>query len=97
MSTDTADERPMSYDAQLIAEGRCPDLVIIDTEDGPMSGRCLRPITDKIYLYRAYGDTEAHPTTLPACEGHAEERVGWGAMSEPERAAWERRQDEGSR
>lgn len=80
----------MTYDETLISQGLCPDLVEIDTEDGPASGRCLRPISDKVYLYRAYGDTEARPTTLPACEGHAEERVGWGAMSETERVAWER-------
>jgi hypothetical protein len=80
----------MSYDAQLIAEGKCAEIVPVMTEDGPATGRCLRPITNKVYMYRGYGDAEASPTTLPMCEGHAEEMVGWGAMSEAERLAWER-------
>lgn len=84
----------MSYEEDLIAEGKCPDLVWIDTEDGPQTDRCQAPVSDKVWLYRGYGDSEARPTRLPACEGHAEERVGWGAMTELERLAWERRRDE---
>lgn len=80
----------MSYEQDLIARGECPELVAIDTEDGPATGRCRAPISDAWFLYRGYGDAEARLTQLPACEGHAEERVGWGALSEAERLAWER-------
>jgi hypothetical protein len=87
----------MSYDAQLIGEGKCPELVMIDTEDGPTDGRCLAPIvTVTVPPDARYGETE--PETLAfACEGHTEEILSWRGMSEPERLSWERRQDaEGS-
>lgn len=80
----------MGYEQELIAEGLCPELVWVQTEDGVVDGRCLRPISTKTYLYRGYSDPVAVPTQLPACEGHAEERVGWGAMTEAEQADWER-------
>jgi hypothetical protein len=94
--TDTAPTAP-SYDARLIAEGRCPELVPIVTEDGPSDGRCLAPIvTVTVPPDPRYGETE--PTTAAfACEGHSAEILGWRAMPECERLAWERRQDEGSR
>lgn len=72
----------MTYDAMLIDRGECPELVWIDTEDGRVDGRCLAPITDD---------------EIGACEGHAAEIRGWHAMSEAEKCAWERRQDEEDR
>ena len=33
----------MSYDARLIEEGRCPELVEVVDEDGRHDGRCLAP------------------------------------------------------
>lgn len=85
----------MSYDTELIAQGLCPDLVMVDTEDGPVSGRCMAPIvTVTVPADPRYGDTEPE-TVAFACEGHSQERLGWRAMSEPERAAWERREDGG--
>lgn len=84
----------MSYEHELIEAGECPELVWIDTEDGPVTGRCGLPISDRVWLYRGYSDEVATPTTLPACDGHAEERVGWGVMSESERARWERIHDD---
>jgi len=68
----------VTYDQQLIAEGLCPDIVMVDTEDGPVTGRCQAPIVDH---------------ELCACEGHAAERRQWMAMSEWERAHWERQHD----
>lgn len=82
-----------TYEQELIAEGMCPELVWIDTEDGRVDGRCMRPITDKVYMYKGYSDPEPYPTRLPACEGHAEAMVGYGAMTEAEKIAWERRED----
>ncbi len=83
----------MTYEAQLIAEGKCAELVWINTEDGPVDGRCMRPISDKVWMYRGYSDPKPYPTKLPMCEGHAEAAVGYGAMTEQERIAWERRED----
>ena len=65
---------PVSYEAQLIADGRCPDLVWVDTEDGRVDGRCLAPITD---------------TELGSCAYHAAERRQWLTQDEGERLAWE--------
>jgi len=79
------------YETQLHDEGLCAELVPVLTEDGWTDGRCQAPITDRVFLYRGYGD-EARPTRLPMCLGHAVERVGWGAMSEAEQAAYERRE-----
>jgi len=54
----------------------CGHLIQVDTEDGPVSGRCgLRAVREG------------------ACEAHAEEHASWVAMSEAERAAWERDRD----
>ena len=75
----------MSYDAQLIAEGLCPDLVWIDTEDGRVDGRCEGPIVTVV----VDGEEVAF-----ACEGHTQERLGWMSMSEADKAAWERQRDE---
>lgn len=83
----------MGYEQDLHDEGKCAELVWVPTEDGPVTGRCQGPISDKVWMYKGYGDVEAAPTTLPMCEGHAEERVGWGAMTEAEQADWERRQE----
>ena len=55
----------------------CGEIVRIDTEDGPMSGRC------GLNVFRDLG----------ACDAHAEERQGWMDMSEAERCAWERDRD----
>jgi hypothetical protein len=83
----------MGYEQELIAEGKCAEVVWIDTEDGPVTGRCMGPITNRVFMYRGYSDPVAKPTTLPMCEGHAEEMVGWGAMTQQEQADWERRRD----
>jgi hypothetical protein len=83
----------MTYETELHDEGLCAELVPVATEDGVVDGRCLRPVTGRVFMYRGYGDAEASPTRLPMCEGHAEELVGWGAMSGAEQAAWERRRD----
>ena len=69
----------MSYESELIAQGLCPEVVPILTEDGPATGRCLAPIAD---------------FEVGACEGHAAEIRGWHAMSEAEKAVAKAR-DEG--
>ena len=56
----------------------CGDFVQIDTEDGPISGRCGCNVVPD----------------LGACERHAEERQEWLAMSESERVMWEKSHDE---
>lgn len=67
-------DAPMTYDERLIAEGKCPELVPVLSEDFPPSdGRCLAPVVPGGY----------------ACEGHTAEIEAWRAMSEPERAAAE--------
>jgi hypothetical protein len=64
----------MTYDEQLIAEGKCPELVPVRSEDfGWGDGRCLAPIVPGGY----------------ACPGHTSAIEAWQAMSEPERAAAE--------
>jgi hypothetical protein len=70
--------RGMTYDEQLIHEGACPEIVPVLTEDGPTDGRCLAPIVPGGF----------------ACPGHTEAIEAWRAMSEPERAHWERQHDE---
>jgi hypothetical protein len=83
----------MSYDAELIREGKCPEIVPILTEDGPATGRCLAPIvTVTVPPDSRYGETEATRAAF-ACEGHSEEILGWRAMPEFERLAWEVRTD----
>lgn len=52
----------------------CSELVALVTEDGIVSGRCG---ADAV-VDGAY------------CAGHGAELAGWRAMTEPERAAWER-------
>lgn len=64
----------MGYEAQLLAEGKCPEIVPVMTEDGPSDGRCLAPITDE---------------EVGACEGHAAEIRSWRAMDESQKAQWE--------
>ena len=70
----------MSYEAELIAEGKCPEVVPIMTEDGPATGRCMAPITDP---------------EVAACEGHAAEIRSWHAMSEWDKRQWELDRDNG--
>lgn len=61
----------MTYDEQLIREGKCPELVPVYSEDFPPSdGRCLKPIVPGGY----------------ACPGHTEEIEAWRNKSEEERA-----------
>ena len=52
----------------------CSELVEVLTEDGRMSGRCGVPVEGEAW----------------ACEGHQIEMENWLAMSEAERARWER-------
>lgn len=66
-----------TYDQQLIAEGVCPEIVPVVTEDGPSDGRCLAPVVADGY----------------ACEGHTAEIESWRDMSEAERAHWERQHE----
>lgn len=68
----------MSYEQQLIEDGLCPEIVPVMTEDGPATGRCKAPIVDH---------------DVAACEGHAAEIRAWRAMSEFEKAQWEREHD----
>jgi hypothetical protein len=80
----------MSYDAELIEQGLCPELVWIDTEDGRVDGRCMQPIVPVTVPPDArYGETEA-TTEAFACEGHAAQILSWRSQSEAERVAWER-------
>ena len=51
----------------------CGEIIQIDTEDGPESGRCGLNVRGE----------------EGACERHAEERQGWLAMDESERCSWE--------
>ena len=74
----------MSYEAELIAEGLCPDLVWIDTEDGPVTGRCRGPLVTVT--------VDGHDVSF-ACEGHTAEYLYWRSLSEPERV-WIERQEE---
>jgi hypothetical protein len=86
----------MSYDAELLAEGLCPDLVMVDTEDGPMDGRCMRPVVE-VEVPRHFSAVrgewcEAEKVTF-ACEAHSQARISWMTLSEPERLEVERRED----
>lgn len=68
----------MTYDEQLIAEGACPELVPVFSEDfGWGDGRCLAPVVPGGY----------------ACQGHTAEVEAWRGMSEAERAAEEYARD----
>jgi hypothetical protein len=69
----------VTYDETLIAAGKCPELIPVQTEDGTGDGRCLAPIPPGGY----------------ACPGHTAAIEAWRAMSEPERAAAERAADMG--
>lgn len=61
----------MTYDEQLIREGKCPELVPVYSDDFPPSdGRCLQPIVPGGY----------------ACEGHTAEIESWRNMTEEQRA-----------
>lgn len=55
----------------------CSEVIAIDTEDGPMSGRCGGPV---------FGDDGA-------CRGHQAMIDSWRAQSEIETIAWERDQE----
>lgn len=57
----------------------CSELIEVYTEDGVSDGRCGQVATD---------------IDEGSCKGHGEERRGWRAMSEAERAHWERQHDE---
>lgn len=52
----------------------CGEVVMVDTEDGPQSGRCRQPVLNNDL----------------ACPGHADQIRGWRAQSEAEVVAWER-------
>lgn len=83
----------MGYEQDLIEDGKCPDLVLVMTEDGPVAGRCMGPIvTVTVPPDARYGDTEAEVVAF-ACAGHSAERLGWRAMDEQQRSAWERNQE----
>lgn len=85
----------MSYDAELIAEGKCPEIVMIQTEDGPVDGRCMGPIVEvEVPPSRRYGETESTRQAF-ACEGHSQQIVGWARQTEAETIAWEKAQDRG--
>jgi hypothetical protein len=81
----------MGYEQDLLDEGLCPEIVLVDTEDGPVTGRCKGPV-EPILVGLDLGvgaSVEAF-----ACEGHTHQILGWRAQSEIERLAWERRLDE---
>jgi hypothetical protein len=62
----------MTYDQELIANGECPELVPVFSEDfGWGDGRCLAPVEPGGY----------------ACPGHTEAIEAWRGKSEAERAA----------
>lgn len=80
--------------AHIIADGRlivaidgkvvpvlCSEVIPVTTEDGPSTGRCGIALQ---------GDTYA-------CPGHTAEREGWLALTEADKAIWERRADEVAR
>lgn len=77
----------LRYDAEGFASIRqgdtvipvaCGDIIEIPTEDGPITGRCGLPVHRDVV--KTYG----------SCEGHAGERQAWEAMTEREKAHWER-------
>jgi hypothetical protein len=80
----------LGLEAHVIADGRlivaidgkivpvlCAELIMVNTEDGPSTGRCGTVIR---------GDDWA-------CKGHRAESDRWEAMSEAERAEWEYRHE----
>lgn len=83
----------MGYEQELIAEGKCPEVVMVPTEDGPVTGRCMGPIVEvEVPPDARYGETE--PTRQAfACEGHSQQILGWRAQTEVETIAWERDQE----
>ena len=83
----------MGYEAELIAEGKCPEVVMVPTEDGPVTGRCMGPIVEvEVPPSRMHGETESTRVAF-ACEGHSQEIIGWRNQSEAETIEWERNQD----
>lgn len=54
----------------------CSELVWVNTEDGPVTGRCGEDATRG-----------------GSCAGHRNELDAWAAMTEPQRALWERGQE----
>lgn len=64
----------MTYDEQLIEQGKCPELVPVYSEDfPPTDGRCGLPVVPGGY----------------ACEGHTAQIEAWRGQTEEERAAQE--------
>lgn len=75
----------MGYEQELLAEGKCPELVWVSTEDGPETGRCMAPIVEiTVPADPRYGDAGPEVVAF-ACEGHSQEYLGWRAMSEVEK------------
>jgi hypothetical protein len=83
----------VSVDRELHDAGRCAELVPVPTEDGIVDGRCGRPISTRRFTYRTYSDPTPRTTTLPMCDGHAEDFVGWNALTGAEQLATERQEE----
>lgn len=79
-----------TLEAHVIADGRlivaidgkivpvlCSEVIAVNTEDGPGTGRCGEVLRGDVY----------------ACPRHTAEIERWQSMSEAEKAAWERRHD----
>jgi len=82
----------MGYEAELIAEGKCPEVVWIPTEDGPVTGRCMGPIVEvQVPPSKMHGETEPSVVAF-ACEGHSQQIIGWRNQTEAETIAWEQEQ-----
>lgn len=77
-------------EAHVIADGRlivaidgkivevlCSELIMVNTEDGPGTGRCGTPLRGDVY----------------ACPGHTAEIERWQSMPEAEKADWEYRRE----
>jgi hypothetical protein len=80
----------MGYEQDLLDEGLCPDIVEVNTEDGPVTGRCKGPVA--VWLEGL--DLAAGPSFQAfACETHTAERLHWQHMSELEKLGWEQRLD----
>jgi hypothetical protein len=78
-------------EAHVIADGRlivaidgkiipvlCSEVIPVSTEDGPADGRCGIALRGDVY----------------ACPGHTAERESWLALTEADKAMWERARDE---
>lgn len=92
-------EATLGYEAGLHFQGRCAEIVMVDTEDGPVTGRCMRRVTTTPRPYKGYCDTTFTMELLPMCDGHADQRSHESHISEAEWAEIEKRQalfEEGS-